>query len=461
MCESNMFWETLHIIVRQPNFLEVTKMEKFKATPFKIYVGNNGELIHFNVMTLALSELEQQHVDLLDEFAEFRRIDEVLTTYADKQDLVLYLEDLIELKMINDIETPITKDRTLLSDGLPTAYRIVLTEYCNLACAECFVTKNRTNLATMPEDTLIEVIDNSIRNATGRILTYHFFGGEPLIRFDLIQKAVARLNEAVEIGIIKQPVYTITTNATRVTDEMIKFFTKNNFIVGVSVDGNRKTHNALRPYINGRGSYDDVTYNYRRMVEAGVNAHVLITPNPRYLENLVGIARDIMDTFPMQTITINTPFKYDTLEWSVPGKQYAEILFDIMRVAKAKDITVDSAASPAIAAIANSIRRTSACSITGEAFMASVSPSGSLSYCAQKWHECLLLPKRPAVDVQTKCKQCEAFGICGGVCPAFSTLSGISYDRNKCDFMHMFLSLIAKNLDLFVEQEVDYNDNGP
>jgi radical SAM protein with 4Fe4S-binding SPASM domain len=226
----------------------------------------------------------------------------------------------------------------------------------------------------------------------------------------------------------------------------------------VSIDGDQKTHDELRPFVDGSGSYSDVSRNYQRMVDAGINCHVLITPNPNHLDDLVNITRYIIDNFSMRTITINTPFKYDTLEWSIPGAQYAKMLFDIMRIAKSKNISVDSAASPAIAAITNETRRMSACSITGDIFMSSVSPSGNLSYCAQKWHECLSIANKPLNKNDEQCKDCESFGICGGICPAFSVLSGLSYDNNKCDFMHAFLPLMAENLDLFEQEEVESDD---
>lgn len=435
-------------------------MNMLKIMPFKVFYGANSEIVHFNTTTLALSEVEQGHIDMLNNFSAPSTTTEVLAKYQDKAITKAYLDDLIELGMLVDADTSCDNCRICRNNSLPTSYRIALTEQCNLACDECFVTKNRMNLATMSDETMTSVITNSINGANGQELTYHFFGGEPLIRFDLIKKAVSLLNSAVSDGLITKPTYAITTNGTLVTDEVTNFFVNNNFNVGVSIDGDRATHNALRPYINGKDSYDDVVSTYRSMATAGVNIHPLITPNPSHLDKLVDIAKSIMDEFPMHNITINTPFKYDTLEWSVPGDRYAEVLFKIIRIAKERNIIVDSAASSVIASIANGTRRSSACSITGETFMASVSPSGDLSYCAQKWHKRLSLDQKPTIDLGSRCLNCFALGFCGGVCLAFSMLSGVKHDKNKCDFMHAFLPLMIKNLDLFEEQEVNPDDNG-
>jgi|GEM_PF-2125708 len=434
-------------------------MKSFKALPFMVYENKNGGLIHFNVSTLALTEVEPTHIKLLDHFQNWNTIEKVLEKYPERENMTLYLDDLIDLEIISPSDVTGVTSEAYDGTSFPTAYRIALTEQCNLACAECFVTKNVNSLATMSTETLDRIIDLSIKNSNNNTLTYHFFGGEPLLRFDLIEKAVHRINKAVSDKQICKPVYAITTNATIVTNKMIDFFIENDFIVGVSVDGNRETHNSLRPFKNGNGSYDNVAKNYGRMAKRGIDCHVLVTPNPEYFDDLVNMVRGILDIFPMKTITINTPFKYDTLEWSIAGKKYAGMLFDIMRIAKNQGICVDSAASPAIAAIASGTKRTTACSITGESFMASVSPMGNISYCAQKWHNELSLDKKPKNILLSDCALCEALGICGGVCSAFSKLSGARLDSNKCDFMHAFLPLMASNLDLFEEQEVDSDDN--
>lgn len=420
-------------------------MSKIKAAPFRLLRGKNGRNFYFETETLRLFELEPEHLKILRVLEEPHTIDEILLN----REIGIYTSYVDEM----------LKDGVLEEIGakapVPRAYRLVLTECCNLACAECFATKGCKTEKTMPLSTLMQVITDSIDNSDGEPITYHFFGGEPLVQFSAIRLAVERIEQAVLRGEIAEPVFAITTNATLMTDEIIRFFKKHNFKVGVSVDGNRETHDVLRPYFDGTGTYDDVMFWYRKMVQARVDVHVLMTPNPGFLDNFVEMAEDVLQKFPMKSITINTPFKYDTLEWSVDGRRFAEILFKVERLAKLKGVTVTSALSPVVAAIATEAKRTSACSIVGDEFMASVSPSGELSFCSQKWSEDLSLEKRVEKINSPVCDCCSARNICGGVCRAFQILSGKLRDENKCNFMHRAIELLVENLDLFEGSEED------
>ncbi len=337
----------------------------------------------------------------------------------------------------------------------PTAFRIALTEKCNLCCAECFVTKNLKSHREMSLETLDDVLEQTFKHARSQTTTYRFFGGEPMLKLDLIEYAVQKISQAFQQDIIGPAIYEITTNATLLPATALELFKQNCFHVGVSVDGPKTAHDQLRPFGNGKGTYDTVRENYLKMHDAGIKTHVLITPNPAYMGRLVEFTEEILDDFPMETITINTPFHYDTLAWNLDGKDYAEKLIEIWRIAKKRNISVECAVTPVMAAISNRMWRMTPCSIVGESFMASVSPDGGFSYCAQKWDQKFDLSKRPDNYRSEACQRCYAIGYCGGVCPAFKALSGRELDQNKCNFMHAILPLIIDNLDVFEQMEVD------
>lgn len=298
---------------------------------------------------------------------------------------------------------------------------------------------------------LDEVLEQTFKYAKKRAPVYHFFGGEPLLMFDLLKYGVQKINWAFIQGKIGYPFFAITTNATVLPRAAFDFLKEYDFLVGVSIDGPREIHDQLRPFANGQGSYEVVCKNYHKLHEYGIRTHVLVTPNPKYMDHLVDYVVEILDDFPMETITINTPFHYDTLAWNLDGAEYAKALVEIWRIAKERSVSVDSALSPILAALSNEVRRATPCSITGDRFMASVSPSGEISYCAQKWQHELALSNRPNDCRDNTCKGCYALGYCGGVCPAFKTLSGKKLDQNKCDFMHAALPLIVRNLDIFMD----------
>ena len=416
---------------------------KNKLNPYRIIKDNNDNFYHFNEQKLLLTQVDEIHIQLLQQISNNECIDIDNFSQEEKQ----HLYDLHQNEMFCDIKT----ETANLNNIEPRAFRIVLTETCNLACAECFATKNKQCLKTMNKETLFRLLDYSFQFGKDKQLTYCFFGGEPLIKFDLIKEAVNKIETAVEENLIQCPLYTITTNGTILTEEIIRFFNKYKFRVGMSIDGPKELHDKLRPYRNGNGSFDDAIRNYKKLVDAGVNMHVLITPNPDHLTELIDIVEYVLKNFPMTELTINTPFKYDTLQWSVDGEEYAKILFEIMHLAKKYNVIIDSALSAILGSITNGIRRSTPCSILGNEFMSMVSPQGELSICAQKYNNKIAFKKEYEYHKEDACKNCGCLGFCGGVCPAFRSLSGITYDKNKCKFMHSILNLLVNNLDLFEE----------
>lgn len=110
----------------------------------------------------------------------------------------------------------------------------------------------------MSPDTARRCVDFALENLPeGKTLGLGFFGGEPLLRFDLVRKITsyslinaAERQQKVEIG--------ITTNGTLVTDDVIDFAEDNNINLCFSIDGPAELHDRNRTYADGRGSFHDV-----------------------------------------------------------------------------------------------------------------------------------------------------------------------------------------------------------
>lgn len=431
---------------------------KFIATPHQFFEGTEGTIIHFNEETLALTELDPLHQTLLGDFTEARTRDEVIATHGDDRDIADTVDELIELGLV---ATHLPPHPILVFNMRPNvrAFRIVLTEKCNLRCIECFVVKHTDKLRTMSKGTLERVIRATIPYSAKSHVTYHFFGGEPLLRFDYIKYAVDILEEAVADGKMARPLYTITTNLTLLTDEIISFFKKHDVKVGVSVDGHEDINDRLRVYIDGRGTFKEVYANYMRLVEAGIDSHILITPNPDFLDELPSIFTRVLNTFPMKTVTVNTPLHFDTVQWTVPGEKYAKLLVELIGIAREYGVIVDSAASPPLAALAGNVKRESPCALVCDTVMASVGPDGNMSYCSQKWHPFLTTPfgttettLETPIHREDECLMCPARNICGGPCPAYQRIASVGLDRNKCAFMCALLKEAITNLVLFEDQ---------
>lgn len=430
-------------------------MKKILAHHFKIYSGPKGK-VAFDEETLNLAEVSPSHISMFKAFKHSREPEKVIISMpiGKQKEARRVFKELDELGFFEQSKSKHYFKSFNLNPDV-RAFRVALTEECNLRCAECFVTKNRDNPKTMSQAILGSVIKKTIPYGAAEKITYHFFGGEPLIKFDHIKRAVHILDKAVKTGKMIKPFYTITTNLTLLNDEMIKFFKENDFKVGVSIDGPANINNKFRIYKNGRGSYKDTKHNYNRLIKASIDTHILITPHADFLDQLPKICFSALKTFPANTITINTPFHYRTLEWNIDGKKYAKILVKLIRIAKKYKITVDSAVSPILFSLANNIKRECPCMFNNGYIMASVSPDGRMSFCSQNWCDVLLtdLKKKTKLPINRigQCVKCEARNICGGPCPAFQLISGKKIDRQKCKFMQTILKEIAMNAEIFSE----------
>ncbi|MBZ5526774.1 MAG: quinohemoprotein amine dehydrogenase maturation protein [Acidobacteriia bacterium] len=131
---------------------------------------------------------------------------------------------------------------------------------CNLGCSYCFAAQGDygTPKRMMQEETARSSVDFLLANsADQKNVTLVFFGGEPLMNLGLIRRVVAYAGEAsAKAG--KHVDFTMTTNATGLTTEVIDFLSENRIGVSVSIDGPKEYNDLRRTYKNGMGSYDHV-----------------------------------------------------------------------------------------------------------------------------------------------------------------------------------------------------------
>ncbi len=140
---------------------------------------------------------------------------------------------------------------------------------CNLACEYCFADGGTYNdeRKTMSYDTAKAAIDMLVEmSGTRRNLEVDFFGGEPMLGFEVVKKTVLYAR-SIEKERGKNFRFTITTNAYRLNDEDIDFFNEQMYNVVISIDGRKEVHNRVRKTVGGKDSFDDVIKNALRFKE--------------------------------------------------------------------------------------------------------------------------------------------------------------------------------------------------
>ena len=141
---------------------------------------------------------------------------------------------------------------------------------CDLTCSYCFAGQGRFNgpAALMSLEVGKKAIDFLIENSgSRRNLEVDFFGGEPLLNFDVVKNIVKYARER-ELETNKNFRFTLTTNGMGITDEVIDFANRECHNVVLSLDGRKEIHDRERRAAAGTGSYDIIVPKFQRMVAA-------------------------------------------------------------------------------------------------------------------------------------------------------------------------------------------------
>lgn len=139
---------------------------------------------------------------------------------------------------------------------------------CNLRCAYCFAAQGDFGgeRMIMPFNVAKSAIDFLIEKSVGRHnLEVDFFGGEPLMNFDVVKQTV-KYARGLEKKYNKNFRFTITTNGILLDDDKIDFINKEMSNCILSFDGRKSVHDRLRVRVDGTGSYDSILPKFQKLV---------------------------------------------------------------------------------------------------------------------------------------------------------------------------------------------------
>lgn len=134
---------------------------------------------------------------------------------------------------------------------------LCLTHNCNLRCRYCYAGPKYAH--AMSRETARKAMDIVISEAlrTGCCADLSFFGGEPLLEWDLLQWCHGYMKEK-GASLSLPPRFSVTTNGTLLTAERLEWLSAEDFLIGLSLDGSPRMHNLNRCYAGGRGSHADI-----------------------------------------------------------------------------------------------------------------------------------------------------------------------------------------------------------
>lgn len=175
-----------------------------------------------------------------------------------KQDGKLFSKDIYEGKNLD------LKKR----DSVVKALCLHVAHTCNLNCEYCFAGQGKYHGkdAIMSFEVGKQALDFLVKNSgTRKNLEVDFFGGEPLVNFDVVKQLV-EYARSIEKETGKHFRFTLTTNGMLLDDDVIDFLNKEMNNVVLSLDGRKEINDAKRKKINGEGSYDIIVPKFQNFV---------------------------------------------------------------------------------------------------------------------------------------------------------------------------------------------------
>lgn len=257
-------------------------IHQYKLNNYNIILDINSGAIH-NVDPVAYDM-----ISMFQNTEKAQIISELLQKYADDSsvteeelglcyDDILYLKNAEQLFTQDDInDTHSFKNlhikKTTVTKPVIKALCFHMAHICNLNCSYCFASQGKFN-GNKGRDVLMSLevgkraLDFLIENSANRThLEVDFFGGEPLMAWDVIKELVAygRSLEPIHNKIFR---FTLTTNGILVDDEIIDFANKEMSNVVLSLDGRKEVHDHLRQDYNSQGSYDIIVPKFQKFAK--------------------------------------------------------------------------------------------------------------------------------------------------------------------------------------------------
>ena len=289
-----------------------------------------------------------------------------------------------------DTFAPISNKLKEKTSGVVKALCLHVAHTCNLNCAYCFASQGKYSgeRAVMSEEVGKRALDFLIENSgTRHNLEVDFFGGEPLMNFDVVKNLVAYARKREkETG--KNFRFTLTTNGVLIDDGVIDFANREMSNVVLSLDGRKEIHDEFRVDYAGKGSFDKIVPKFQKLVEArgGKDYYMRGTfthRNPDFVNDIRTMLDLGFDELSMEPVVCapDDPAALNDSDLEMVMQQYEELASLMLeRRRQGKPFTfyhymIDLSGGPCI------YKRVSGCG-SGTEYMA-VTPWGDLYPCHQ------------------------------------------------------------------------------
>lgn len=368
-------------------------IHSYKMKGYNIIIDQNSGCVH-SVDEVAYDIINMFETEPKEKIKAF-----ILDKYSKRDDVTPEDIDLC----FEDIEALIKDGRLFAKDafensaldfkkrqGVLKSICLHVAHDCNLACKYCFAGKGEYDgpKGLMSFETGKRALDFLVeKSGTRKNLEVDFFGGEPLLNWEVCKKLV-EYGRSIEKEHGKNFRFTLTTNGVLVNDEVIDFCNREMGNVVLSLDGRKETHDRLRTTCNGKGSYDLIVDKFKKFANARNQADYYMRGtythyNTDFSKDIIHMADLGFKELSIEPVVSDPTEPYALKENDLPIlKEQYEILADEMlrRYRNGNGFTfyhymIDLNSGPCI------VKRISGCGV-GTEYMA-VTPSGELYPCHQ------------------------------------------------------------------------------
>ena len=244
-------------------------IHRYKLNGYNIVLDTYSGGVH------CVDDLSYDIIGMLDEGIDREKIKKEMTkkyniSESDIEETLSEINSLIENGMLFTEDSFKGQNLDLKKrDSVIKALCLHVAHTCNLNCEYCFAGQGKYH----GEDALMsfevgkKALDFLVENSgTRKNLEVDFFGGEPLVNFDVVKQLVSYAR-SIEEKVGKHFRFTLTTNGVLLNDEVIDFLNKEMNNVVLSLDGRKEVNDAKRKRLDGEGSYDIIVPNFQNFVK--------------------------------------------------------------------------------------------------------------------------------------------------------------------------------------------------
>ena len=369
-------------------------LHQYKLNGYNIVLDTCSGSVH------SVDDVAYDIIGMYESSTKDEIIDAMLKKYSDREDvtredLEACIEDVESLKNAGKLFTKDTYENLAgtfkeRSGNVIKALCLHVAHTCNLNCSYCFASQGKYHgdRALMSFEVGKRALDFLVENSGTRTnLEVDFFGGEPLMNWDVVKQLVLYAR-SIEKEKHKNFRFTLTTNGMLIDDDVIDFANKEMSNVVLSLDGRKEIHDRLRVDYAGNGSYDKIVPKFQKLVEkrGGKNYYMRGTfthANPDFTKDVFHMADLGFTELSMEPVVCapGDPAGLTPEDIEIVKEQYEILAKDMLRREKeGKPITfyhymLDLTEGPCI------YKRISGCG-SGTEYMA-VTPWGDLYPCHQ------------------------------------------------------------------------------